>query len=455
MISSSFRDPSGYVFEEDGVIYRKISDTYKDTLMELGKSGLYDNLVDNRLMVPFKIISEDTIMPEMVKFISYPYEWSFSQLKDAALVTLEIAKRSLYRGMILKDASAYNIQFHKGRPMLIDHLSFEVYKEGEPWIAYKQFCEHFLAPLVLMSYKDVRLSQLLRIYIDGIPLDLTNSLLPLRTYFNPNLLLHIRAHSASQKRYADKSMRVKGKVGRNSLLGLIDNLESCIKKLEWKPKGTEWIDYYEGNSEYIESKKKLVEEFLNKSNPKTVWDLGSNIGLFGRLTRAQTISFDIDPACVELNYLTVKEKKESSILPLLLDLTNPSPGIGWENKERTTIWERGHADTILALALVHHLAISNNLPLNMIAGFLKNICNSLIIEFIPKSDPKIQKLLVTRKDIFPDYTQEAFEEEFGKLFTIQESKEIESSGRILYLMKEGRNEKVNTRTQGTRHRLFL
>ena len=190
-------------------------------------------------------------------------------------------------------------------------------------------------------------------------------------------------------------------------------------------------------SDAIEHKKQLVASFLDKINPQTVWDLGANIGVFSRIASdkgIQTISFDIDPACVEINYLAAAEKGETNILPLFLDLTNPSPGIGWENKERVSFLERGQVDTVLALALIHHLAISNNLPLDRIASFLKKICSSLIIEFVPKSDPKVQKLLTTRKDIFPSYTKEAFESEFSKLFSIQTSVNIRDSERTLYLM---------------------
>ena len=176
---------------------------------------------------------------------------------------------------------------------------------------------------------------------------------------------------------------------------------------------------------------------MDKISPKTVCDLGANTGVFSRIASdkgIQTISFDIDPACVEINYLTAIEKEETNILPLFLDLTNPSPGVGWENKERMSFLERGRADAVLALALIHHLAISNNLPLDRIARFLGKICSSLIIEFIPKSDPRVKKLLATRKDIFSNYTQEAFEGEFSKLFVIQTSAKIRDSERTLYLM---------------------
>ena len=203
------------------------------------------------------------IQPERVPFISYPYEWSFSQLKDAALATLSIQKRALKLDMSLKDASAYNIQFVRGKATLIDTLSFEIYKEGEPWVAYRQFCQHFLAPLALMAYRDVRLSQLLRVYIDGVPLDLASELLPAKTRFNFGLLTHIHIHAGAQKKYSDKVVAPrKGGMSKQAMTGLIESLESTIKKLTWKPAGTEWGDYYD-NTNYSDSafehKKQLVQ----------------------------------------------------------------------------------------------------------------------------------------------------------------------------------------------------
>lgn len=214
----SFRDPSGFVFRQDGIIYRHVNIVYKENYDYLITSGLYQDLTGRGLLIPHDEVDIDyaksesaykTLRPKLVEFISYPYEWCFSQLKDAALTTLQIQKRSLEYGMTLKDASAYNIQFMAGKPTLIDTLSFEKYHEGEPWVAYKQFCQHFLAPLALMSYRDIRLNQLFRIYIDGVPLDLASSLLPLRTRFNPPLLFHIHLHAVSQKHYADKPIKRK------------------------------------------------------------------------------------------------------------------------------------------------------------------------------------------------------------------------------------------------------
>ncbi len=450
--ASSFRDPSGFVFYLSGTLYRQINTAYKENYDHLMDSGLYRALVDSGLLIshdeaifegPRTSQAYKIIRPELISFISYPYEWSFSQLKDAALTTLEVQSKSMDFGMSLKDCSAYNIQFRRGRPVLIDTLSFDRYREGQPWIAYRQFCQHFLAPLALMSYRDIRLNQLLRVYIDGVPLDLASSLLPLRTRLMFSLMAHIHLHARSQKRYADKTVDIsRQRVSHLNFLGLIDSLKSAVKRLNWSPRSTEWADYYEDTNysqDALEHKKMVVAEFLDQISPNTVWDMGANVGLFSRIAADKgipTISFDIDPAAVERSYRECVAKREIHILPLLLDLTNSSPAIGWENSERMSILERGPADAVLALALVHHLAISNNVPLARIAEYFAKICNSLIIEFVPKNDSQVQRLLSTREDVFPDYTQAAFEHAFGTHFAINSSVRIRGSERTLYLMQK-------------------
>ena len=450
-IPSSFRDPSGFLFQKKDGIYRQVNVSYKEDYDRLMQSGLYELLVDAGLLIPHNEVAEagkipgkayKVIKPEMIPFISYPYEWCFSQLKDAALATIEIQKKALEFDMSLKDSSAYNIQFRRGRPVMIDTLSFERYREGAPWVAYRQYCQHFLAPLALMSHTDVRLNQLLRIFIDGVPLDLASSLLPARTRFNASLLSHIHLHAKSQARFAGDAVPARApKVGRLSLLALIENLGNATRKLTWESDETEWANYYEDTNysdEALNDKKRLVATFLEVTKPNIVWDLGANTGLYSRLASdmgVQTIAFDIDPGSVERNYQESLNKKETHLLPLLLDLTNPSSGIGWQNQERQSLFERGPADTALALALIHHLAISNNLPFDRITNFFSEICESLIIEFIPKGDSQVQRLLASREDIFPDYTQDAFESEFGKVFKLDKRAEISGSDRSLYLMR--------------------
>ena len=449
-LPGSFRDPSGFLFQRDGVIYRQVNLVYRDDYDHLMSSGLYQVLVDDNILIPHEEVNIGSpvpelaykiIKPEPIPFISYPYEWCFSQLKDAALTTLKIQKKALDFGMSLRDSSAYNIQFKNGRPIFIDTLSFGTYREGQSWVAYRQFCQHFLAPLALISYKDIRLSQLLSIYIDGLPLDLASSLLPWRTRLKFSLLSHIHLHARSQKHFADRPINVaQHRLSRYALLGILNSLESGAKRLRWQPRGTEWADYYQDTNyspQAFEHKKTVVAGFLDRVRPATAWDLGGNVGILSRLASDRgipTVSFDVDPAAVEKNYLDCVARGETSILPLVIDLTNPSPGIGWENKERMSLKERGPADAVLALALLHHLAISNNVPLSRIAGFFSGICHWLIVEFVPKTDSQVRRLLATREDIFPDYTRQAFEQEFSRYFIIDDSTDIRESQRTLYLM---------------------
>ena len=447
----SFRDPSGTLFFHEGSIYRQVNKSYSKDYDLLMESGLYKSLVDGNLMVPHEEVKCKTprltddayriLKPEPVPFISYPYEWCFSQLKDAALVTLKIQKLALAHGMSLKDSSAYNIQFLGGRACLIDTLSFETLPEGRPWVAYRQFCQHFLGPLALMSYTDIRLNQLMRVYIDGVPLDLTRALLPARTRVKWSLFTHIHLHAKYQQRYANKGGSKKmRKVSSAALHGILDSLESSVGGLDWHPSGTEWGEYYD-KTNYSEGsfnrKKELVSRLLDATGAKVVWDLGANTGVFSRIAADKdmfTVSFDIDPAAVEKNYRDCKERSEKNVTPLVLDLTNPSSSIGWANRERMSLSERGPVDTVLALALVHHLAISNNLPLGHIADFLSTLCRSLIIEFVPKEDSQVRLLLSTREDIFPNYTLSGFEAAFSERFEIKEAVRTEETERTLYLM---------------------
>ena len=450
-LSASFRDPSGFLFTRDEVLYRQINRKYEQEYARLMESGLYDRLVKAGFLIPHVEVDQEPaeaelahkiIQPERVPFISYPYEWSFGQLKEAALATLSIQRRAMKAGMSLKDASAYNMQFVRGKPTLIDTLSFELYKEGQPWVAYRQFCQHFLAPLALMALRDVRLNQLLRVYIDGVPLDLASGLLPSKTRINVGLLTHIHLHASAQKRFSGADVKSRAAtMSQQALTGLIESLDSTVRKLEWKPGGTEWGNYYDitnYSDASFEHKKQLIKEWSARLKPSLVWDLGANKGVFSRVAGeggAYVVSSDIDPAAVEQNYRQMKEEKAQNLLPLLIDLTNPSPSLGWANEERDSFPARGPADLALALALIHHLAISNNVPLPQVADFFAHVGKWLIIEFVPKPDSQVQKLLVSREDIFPNYTREGFESAFGQRFKMAEAVSLRESERVLYLME--------------------
>ena len=316
------------------------------------------------------------------------------------MVALEVERRALLRGMTLKDCSVYNIQFHEGRPIFIDTLSFEIYREGEPWLGYRQFCEHFLAPLALQSLTDYRLAQLCRTNIDGVPLDLAARLLPWRSKLRFGLGVHIHVHAALQRAKEGEAGPSRGRnLSRQALLGLVDSLQSTVRGLRWKPPGRGWANYYDDNTytpEEFQHKARLVGEFLERTASQRIWDLGANTGYFSHLASdlgLSTIAFDYDPACVERTYLEGQGAAETKLLPLVLDLFNPSPPSGWLNQERSSIFDRGSPDLVLALALVHHLAFTGNQPLENLADFFSRLAPWLVIEFVPETDPQSRRLL--------------------------------------------------------------
>ncbi|OGK38554.1 hypothetical protein A3F34_01235 [Candidatus Roizmanbacteria bacterium RIFCSPHIGHO2_12_FULL_44_10] len=451
-IPASYKDPAGFVYRHDGTIYRQINRRAKPDYDQLMSSGLYEELIVREQMMSHKEVSlakkatadaYKIIQPDQIPFISYPYEWSFSQLKDAALLTLAIQSAALEHGLSLKDASAYNVQFIQNKPVFIDTLSFEKYPEGKPWVAYRQFCQHFLAPLALAAYVDIRFLLLQKQYLDGFPLDLASKLLPRRTVFNLGLSMHLHAHAKSQAHFADKkTAQVKSaSILIHALKGIISHLHSTVKGLKLSKSDTEWGEYYtftNYSDESFDYKKKLISQFVSEIKPSVVLDLGANTGEFSRaaVKNAQlVVSTDYDLLAVEKNYLQVKANNETKILPLVLDVTNPSSSHGWAGTEREDFFSRGKFDMILALALIHHLVITFNLPLSSVAQFLSQQAPYLIIELVPKNDSQVKKLLQNREDIFTDYDEAGFEAAFGKYFKTLQKEAVKGSQRTLYLLK--------------------
>lgn len=453
--AASFRDPAGFVYRRDGVLYRQVQPACREAYDRLMGGGLYEELVRAGLLIPHEEVSltlaasegaYKVLRPREVPFVSYPYEWCFSQLQDAAATTLEIQRRALARGFWLKDASAYNIQFLEGRPILIDTLSLEPYPEGRPWVAYRQFCQHFLAPLALMSRTDVRLGQLLRVHLDGVPLDLASRLLPRRTWLSFSLAVHLHLQARVAARYADREVsreRVEGRVSRRALEALMESLGAAVRGLRWRAGGTEWADYYEANNNYapesMADKERLVAGMIDEIRPRVVWDLGANTGRFSRLAAARgafTVCWDVDASCVEENYVRARREGERNLLPLWVDLTNPSPALGWANGERLSFADRGgEVDLAMALGLVHHLAIGNNVPLPRVFEFLAGLGRAAIVEFVPKEDSQVKRMLSAREDVFPDYHREGFERALGERFRIERAVPIRGTSRTLYLVR--------------------
>jgi hypothetical protein len=452
--NGSFRDPSGLLYTSNGALLRQINHSYSEQYRHLTKSGLFQLLQDKAWLVSHietdeKCPFEDgflVIRPTRIPFISYPYEWSFSALQDAAILTLKIHRLAMEYGMILKDASAFNVQFSSGSPIFIDTLSFDFYTEGNPWIAYGQFCRHFLAPLLLMAHVDVRLNRLMSAFIDGIPLDLADRILRGKGGFFARQ--HIHWQNAFIARYSDTSSRTdaskprkKATLSRKNHLALIDSMIISIEKLKFPGQETEWGDYtvqtsYTVNS--ADSKKAIVAEFLSRIHPASVWDLGSNDGAYSLLAAhmgAHTTAFDADPVAVDRCYRQTRGQG-IPLLPLAMDLSNPSGRIGFAGSERMSMSDRERPDCIMLLAVIHHLAISNNVPFELLTEWLSKMTDYLIIEFVPKSDVQVQRLLSSREDIFKRYTQEDFESTFSRNWKLVSKKAVQESERILYLYEK-------------------
>jgi hypothetical protein len=447
----SWRDPSGFVYRRGGAIHRQIAPSFAPDWEAYLASGLHGRLVVLGAVLPFEDEPIDValdpatawrvIRPEQVDLITYPYEWSFGQLKDAALLTLDVQAQALAAGLTLRDASAYNIQFRGAKPVLIDSLSFERHEDGAPWVAYRQFCEHFLAPLALMSIRDVRTGRMLRSWIDGIPLDLASTLLPGRTRARFGLLTHLHLHARAQREHAgDDGARSKTvRISTERLGALIGNLRKTVDGLRWEPGGTEWADYAD-NTSYSDAataaKARLVEAMLRDAGGEVVWDLGANTGRYSAIAAGlgrRVVAWDIDPAAVERHYRALRAAAETRITPLVIDLADPSPAQGWALRERASLVARSNADVLLGLALVHHLAIGRNVPLPMIASFFAELAPDLVVEWVPREDPMVRKLLSGRRDIFDGYHEDGFRAAFeGAGWEVLGREPIEASPRVLY-----------------------
>jgi hypothetical protein len=449
----SFRDPSGFVFRRDGVLYRQVNRAFEEKWQAASDAGILSRWQASGRLVGHEVadisLAADpghalaVLRPDPVAFISYPYEWTFGQLKDAALLTLDLQDDAERSGFTLRDASAYNIQFQRGRPILIDSLSVEPLRPAEPWAAYRQFCQHFVAPLALMSRRDIRCGLMLRDHLDGIPLDLASTLLPGRTRLAAGLASHVHLHARAQRRFAGagRPVRAAAGMGATRRAALLDSLRRTITGLRWSPGGTEWAEYDRQTSysdEGTRAKEAIVEAMLRDAGGAVAWDLGANVGRFSAIASGlgrRVVAWDVDPAASERHYQRLKSAGATAVLPLVQDLVNPSPALGWAGAERAAFVDRSDADVVMALALVHHLAISNNVPLASIAALFAGLAPSAIVEFVPKDDPMVGRLLASRPDVFPDYTPDGFERAFGTRFRIVERAPIPDSTRVLYRLE--------------------
>lgn len=454
-IKGSFRDPSGYVYKDDGRIYRTINEPASNNFLNLSSNGFYERLISKALLIDFKPLPEEKIInfsPDTkhviehpyIPFISYPYEWSFSLLKSAALQHLDIQLLALKDNVVLSDASAFNIQFIGPNPLFIDLLSFKEYNIGQYWNAHNQFCEQFLNPLILYSDLGVPFNSWYRGSLSGISTVELSQLLPRRKYFSFNFFTHVFLQSKLESKARKKSTHElsqlnKSNLPKNSYKNILLQLHSWISKMQPKNNNeTTWGDYTDSHGydvQEMSTKKQFIEEYCNHETPELLYDLGCNTGEFSTISLASgaksVIGFDVDHNALERAYKTAKDNN-INLLPLYFDATNPAPDQGWNQSERSGLQSRAKPHGLLALAFLHHLVIGKNIPLEEAINWLINIAPTGIIEFIQKDDPRIKQMLALREDIFHDYNEENFVKILSRTAKIVKSKITSKYNRTLF-----------------------
>jgi hypothetical protein len=446
---SSFRDPQTILEFDSEFYYRRMSINYWPNYLHFKISGLKDKLIEEGYILSFEEIvdkqpnvgfANHVVKTEKIPFVSYPYEWSFSQFKIAALFTLKINLLALEYGMILKDASMFNVQFIGCKPIFIDLSSFEIYENDKPWQAYYQFCKHFYAPLFLAAKKNLFIPKLLQYFIDGIPLKEAVLLSNTKDFLGSGPFLHLFLHAKGEGKAVGS--QVKKRLTQNKLTDILKHLESSIERLIPKNKNTTWVNYCQNNN-YLESSKQdkanIIKLFLEQVNGTKAMDIGANDGFYSKLLAEKgmyTLVVDIDEMAVDKVFFENYNIKNTTIHPLQINLVNPTPAIGWNNSERKSFWERCKVDVIQALAIVHHLIITHDISFKEIAKKLAQHTQYLIIEFVDPDDSQAQILLQNKPHHAQGYNQVNFEIAFNTFFNLIDKKIIIGSKRELYFYEK-------------------
>ncbi len=465
--TGSFRDPANRVYElaESGSSNRRVLrglnedalNTYKKLANEtFFRSALADKkVVDTKLLnandVEAATIMEDgwagVLEHEPIGFVSYPYEWSFSMLKDAALLQLELTEQCLENGWVLKDATPYNIQWRSARPVFIDVGSFEIAKKGEPWVGYRQFCSMYLYPLMMRAHLKIDHLPLLRSYLDGISAAEAARFFSGAKQLKKGVLSHIKFPAAVENSISKRERDAAPAKERNSpnqskamILGLVQSLQRLVRKLTVKIDHTDWSHYEKTHSyrdKEFQTKKDFILKHASKKRLSQIWDLGCNTGSFSRLVQDHcdhVIALDGDHNAIEQLYLIEKEKSSTNILPMVMDLGNISPNQGWAGRERTAFDQRGKPQLVMCLALIHHMRMTASIPNALFLSWLRTLNSDVILEFVNRHDEMVVKLLTNKAEKYEDYNVEKFRTEADLLFEISDHQILKGGKRELFFL---------------------
>jgi hypothetical protein len=456
----SFRDPDGRIFHLDRRVVRALSEEGATDWSAFEQSGLFARLVEAGDVVPTTVAPPEeleairaaapdarwaaALRHERLPIVSYPYEWSFSMLRDAALLQLRVTREALAAGLALKDATPYNVQWRGARPVFVDVGSFERARAGEPWLGYRQFCMLFLYPLLLESYRGIPFQPWLRGSLEGIRPSEARALLRGRDTLRGGVLKHVALHAKLERSHADGAKDVRKELedagfAKEMIDANLKGLEKLVTGLDAPAGKTEWSEYGTTCS-YSDDDTGAKEEFVRRAvhrRPRSlVWDLGANDGRYSRIASegaAYTVALDVDHGVVERLYLALKAEGAETILPLVGDVADPSPGLGWLGRERLPLGERGSPDLVLALALVHHLIIGRTIPIQGLVDWFAGLGSELVVEFPHPEDEMVVRLLARkRQGTHADYTLDRFEDALRSRFEIVDSAVLPSGTRTLY-----------------------
>ena len=451
--AGSFRDPLSRVYVADGEIYRTLNEQGLADFVATAKAPFFKSAIQAGRLIGTRVAdpvpggipeSAQVLRHDLVPYVSYPYEWSFSMLRDAALLHLDLIRDGLVDGIITKDGSSYNVQWIGSRPVFIDVGSFEPTRDGEPWFGYRQFCRLFLYPLLLQAHRNLPFQDWLRGSVDGITPEACLAALRRRDLARRGVFSHVYVHARLEQRLADSDEVAADKLKQSGfttelITANVDKLHRLISGLRWKQANSEWSGYsdrqhYTGDD--LDQKRTFVVDAAAKQHRRIIVDLGCNDGEFSEAVLPHAdyvVAVDSDPLVVDLLYRRLSEKGEERILPLTMNLADPSPGLGWRSIERKPFLGRQPVDLVLALALVHHLSISNNVPLTDVIAMFADLGGDLVVEFPTPEDPKVQKLLRNKRAGLHDgYTRKNFEEALALEFDVADTLQLDGGTRWLY-----------------------
>lgn len=379
-----------------------------------------------------------------VPVVTYPHEWSFSMLQDAARLTLRLVRTAIDEGITTKDATPYNVQFLGPRPTFIDVGSFEVYRDGEPWWGYRQFCQMFLYPLMLTAYKDLPHQPWMRGAIDGITPQQARRMLQGRRRGSRGVATHVWLHARADKRFTEGSAATAESLRRAGYdiriyIGLIDRLSRLVDGMRWHHDGSVWDGYSERSHytpEETAAKARFVRRVVGRCHRSQVWDVGANDGMFSQIAAGSAdvvLAMDADSHVVDRLYRKLREDGVANIVPLVMNIADPTPGIGWRGMERPSIGGRSSPEVVLALAVVHHLALTHNVPTEAILDFLVDLGAEIVLEVPTESDRMVARLKGNKRSGTHDaYNLAAIEAQTEARFEIRQREELAGGTRVLF-----------------------